>query len=473
MIHPVGACATAAVSLEVAHDKITSGKALAVLAGGFDDLTPEGMLGFADMGATASQRRARGDGPRAARGLARQRRAPRRLRRGPGRRSAARRARRRRARARPARCAACSPTRAASATACTPRSPPPGLGALASAPAAADRRSHRHGLTADDIGVVSKHDTSTEMNDPAEADLHERLQDALGRTPGNPLLVVSQKTVTGHAKGGAAAWQLDGVLRMLDTGIVPGNRNLESVDPLERDNAHLTLGDRPIRLAEPLKAALITSLGFGHVSAVLGDRAPGHASWPRSRSGREDYLRARRPPPRRGRPAPPRDPHRPPAAPSAATPTRAADRDDRGRATAARLTLDDAGRRSRRRARLRASSWRTPRAGSWTARSRAPSSARRRATRAGSPRASRPRRRSSRPGRARAAASRRCSRGRPARDRGRRRRLRPPRPAAARRGGGAPSARVATHLSFSHDGRRRSRSSSSTARELLGSRTHL
>ena len=54
MIHPVGACATAAVSLEVAHDKITSGGALAVLAGGFDDLTPEGMLGFADMGATAS-----------------------------------------------------------------------------------------------------------------------------------------------------------------------------------------------------------------------------------------------------------------------------------------------------------------------------------------------------------------------------------------------------------------------------------
>ena len=54
MIHPVGACATAAVSLEVAYDKIVAGKALAVLAGGFDDLTPEGMIGFADMGATAS-----------------------------------------------------------------------------------------------------------------------------------------------------------------------------------------------------------------------------------------------------------------------------------------------------------------------------------------------------------------------------------------------------------------------------------
>src|SRR4029078_4789914 len=110
------------------------------------------------------------------------------------------------------------------------------------------------------------------MRATAAADPHERLQDALGRTPGNPLLVVSQKTVTGHAKGGAAAWQVDGVLRMLETGVIPGNRNLESVDPLERGNVHLTLGDRPIALAEPLKAALIASLRFRHVSAV-----PAHA----------------------------------------------------------------------------------------------------------------------------------------------------------------------------------------------------
>ena len=74
---------------------------------------------------------------------------------------------------------------------------------------------------ADDIAVVSKHDTSTELNDPNEADLHQRIQDALGRTPGNPLLVVSQKTVTGHAKGGAAAWQVAGVLQTMATGWVP------------------------------------------------------------------------------------------------------------------------------------------------------------------------------------------------------------------------------------------------------------
>ena len=41
MIHPVGACATAAVSVEEGVDKIRLGKAELVVAGGFDDLTLE------------------------------------------------------------------------------------------------------------------------------------------------------------------------------------------------------------------------------------------------------------------------------------------------------------------------------------------------------------------------------------------------------------------------------------------------
>ena len=141
------------------------------------------------------------------------------------------------------------------------------------------------------------------MNDPAEADLHERLQDALGRTPGNPLLVVSQKTVTGHAKGGAAAWQLDGVLRMLETGVVPGNRNLESVDPLERDNAPPDARrppDPPRRAAE---GRADRRLGFGHVSAVLAVAHPDTFLAAIDPSARR-LPAPRRPPSRRGRPAP-------------------------------------------------------------------------------------------------------------------------------------------------------------------------
>jgi 3-oxoacyl-(acyl-carrier-protein) synthase len=52
MVHPVGACATAAVSLEEAVDKVLGGKAAFIVAGGFDDYGEEGALGFADMAAT-------------------------------------------------------------------------------------------------------------------------------------------------------------------------------------------------------------------------------------------------------------------------------------------------------------------------------------------------------------------------------------------------------------------------------------
>ncbi len=53
MVHPVAACATAAVSVEEGVDKIKLGKAKLVVAGGFDDLGIEGIVGFGDMSATA------------------------------------------------------------------------------------------------------------------------------------------------------------------------------------------------------------------------------------------------------------------------------------------------------------------------------------------------------------------------------------------------------------------------------------
>lgn len=126
-----------------------------------------------------------------------------------------------------------------------------------------------HGLTADDIRVVSKHDTSTRANDPNEASIHERIQAALGRSAGNPLRVISQKSLTGHAKGGSALWQIAGLCDVFDDGVVPGNPNLDSVDPDVQDGPFLVLDDAPLKLQRPPRAALFTSLGFGHVS-VLG-----------------------------------------------------------------------------------------------------------------------------------------------------------------------------------------------------------
>ena len=164
--------------------------------------------------------------------------------------------------------------------------PAPGMGLLAAArggegsPLATALA--RHGLTADDLAVVSKHDTSTELNDPNEADLHQRLQAALGRTPGNPLLVLSQKSVTGHAKGGAAAWQVAGLLQAMERGVVPGNRNLECVDGLLH-HSPASLGDRRSGSPPaPLRAGLVSSLGFGHVSALVA-LAPPRPSWRRCR----------------------------------------------------------------------------------------------------------------------------------------------------------------------------------------------
>ncbi|MDT5017780.1 MAG: fatty acid synthase, bacteria type, partial [Mycobacterium sp.] len=53
MIHPVGACATAAISVEEGVDKIRLGKAEFVVAGGYDDLTILAITGFGDLAATA------------------------------------------------------------------------------------------------------------------------------------------------------------------------------------------------------------------------------------------------------------------------------------------------------------------------------------------------------------------------------------------------------------------------------------
>ena len=73
--------------------------------------------------------------------------------------------------------------------------PAPGLGALGAGPrrqavAVLARSLAKLGVGADDIAVISKHDTSTLANDPNETELHERLADSLGRSDGAPLFVV-------------------------------------------------------------------------------------------------------------------------------------------------------------------------------------------------------------------------------------------------------------------------------------------
>ena len=123
--------------------------------------------------------------------------------------------------------------------------------------------------------MVSKHDTSTAANDPNESQLHEKLAAALGRTTGSPLFVVSQKSLTGHAKGGAAAFQLIGLCQMLAAGTLPPNRGLDCVDEaLSRERAPRLAPAQSLETG-PFKAGLLTSLGFGHVSAMVAVAHPG------------------------------------------------------------------------------------------------------------------------------------------------------------------------------------------------------
>ena len=152
--------------------------------------------------------------------------------------------------------------------------PAPGLGALGAGRGGTESRLRKQlaqvGVGVDDIAVISKHDTSTTANDPNESDLHERLAAAIGRTPGNPLYVVSQKTLTGHAKGGAAAFQMIGLTQVLRSGQVPANRALDCVDPVLADYEYLVWLRKPLDLtSRPPKAGIVTSLGFGHVSALV------------------------------------------------------------------------------------------------------------------------------------------------------------------------------------------------------------
>ena len=123
---------------------------------------------------------------------------------------------------------------------------------------------------------MSKHDTSTRANDPNEAELHSRLSAALGRSEGNPLYVVSQKTLTGHAKGGAALFQAAGLIDIFRRQEIPANRSLDCLDPDMAQWMPLLWLRKPLDVsASPVRAGVLTSLGFGHIAAMVVLAHPG------------------------------------------------------------------------------------------------------------------------------------------------------------------------------------------------------
>lgn len=124
------------------------------------------------------------------------------------------------------------------------------------------------GLTVDDIGVASFHGTSTVANDKNESDTLSKQLTHLGRSKGNAMLGVFQKYLTGHPKGAAAAWMLNGAMQILNTGLVPGNRNADNVDKYLEKFSNIVYPSRSIQ-TDGIRAVSITSFGFGQVGAQV------------------------------------------------------------------------------------------------------------------------------------------------------------------------------------------------------------
>lgn len=130
----------------------------------------------------------------------------------------------------------------------------------------------RWGLSVDDLGMASLHGTSTKANDINEPSVICAQMDHLKRTPGRPMWAVCQKSMTGHPKAPAAAWMLNGCLQALHSGVVPGNRTADNIDPAWQKYDHLCLPTSSV--AVDLRAFTLTSFGFGQKGGQIIGVAP-------------------------------------------------------------------------------------------------------------------------------------------------------------------------------------------------------
>ncbi|KAI9803149.1 MAG: 3-oxoacyl-[acyl-carrier-protein] synthase [Piccolia ochrophora] len=122
------------------------------------------------------------------------------------------------------------------------------------------------GLTIDDLNVASFHGTSTVANDKNESDVVCQQLAHLGRKKGNAVMGIFQKYLTGHPKGAAGAWMFNGCLQVLDSGLVPGNRNADNIDQKLEQFDYIVYPSRSIQ-TDGIKAFSVTSFGFGQKGA--------------------------------------------------------------------------------------------------------------------------------------------------------------------------------------------------------------
>jgi 3-oxoacyl-[acyl-carrier-protein] synthase II len=120
------------------------------------------------------------------------------------------------------------------------------------------------GMTPSDIGLINAHGTATVVNDPCEAKtIREVFGDAADTVP-----TVSNKSYFGHLLGASGAIETIVSVKALETGQMPGNRNLATPDP----ECAICLPDSSVKLGKP--AIIKNSFGFGGNNAVLILTAP-------------------------------------------------------------------------------------------------------------------------------------------------------------------------------------------------------
>jgi fatty acid synthase subunit alpha, fungi type len=122
------------------------------------------------------------------------------------------------------------------------------------------------GLTIDDLSVASFHGTSTVANDKNESAVICNQMKHLGRKKGNAVLGIFQKYLTGHPKGAAGAFMFNGCLQVLNSGLVPGNRNADNIDEVMEQFDYIVYPSRSIQ-TDGVKAFSVTSFGFGQKGA--------------------------------------------------------------------------------------------------------------------------------------------------------------------------------------------------------------
>jgi fatty acid synthase subunit alpha, fungi type len=124
------------------------------------------------------------------------------------------------------------------------------------------------GLTVDDIGVATFHGTGTKANDINESQVLHRQLLHLGRSEGNVCLSIFQKHLTGHPKGAAGAWMLNGLMQAMQSGVVPGNGNADNIDSALEKYDHIAHLNKSLH-TYGFEAGILKSFGFGQVGGEV------------------------------------------------------------------------------------------------------------------------------------------------------------------------------------------------------------